>query len=67
MHLCIFCDNGYRIYVDTMAQKNVDNLGYLHHYWSVRSSIRRGEDGKGLIFILASYEFHFIREDKNLV
>ena len=46
------------------------NLGAISPviYWSFRLSSRRGGDGvKGIIVILARYEFHFIRELENLV
>ena len=40
----------------------------LCHYWSVRSSSRRGIGGGGkAIVILASCEYYFIRVHENLV
>ncbi len=66
--------NGYTIYVNIMTEEILSSFQVANvdiTYWSLRCSpSRRGGDGVkrvGRIVILASYRFHFIRVQDNLV
>ena len=57
--------------MDILTAENLSSIEVANRdliYWSVRSSSRRGGDGiKGVIIILASCKYHFIKVHENLV
>ena len=61
-------------YVDILTGEKLSLIGLANIelvYWSIRSSSWRGGDWvkgkKGVIIILASCDFHFIRDHNNMV